>query len=143
MGNGATAQDVIVATNMFARTQAAWAATNRICLGASQPGEGYRAPGINGGRPPILLPRLGDLSPREIAAIQGVVNQAGRPLEVVGSAARAARKPTSDIDYIAPPNSIPYFQGLSSQLPRMDQSHGIIPGYGNPNQGPVIRFEPR
>jgi RHS repeat-associated protein len=44
LGNGATAQDVMVATNMFARTQAAWAATNRICLDSVQPGAGYRQP---------------------------------------------------------------------------------------------------
>jgi hypothetical protein len=33
---------------------------------------------------------MGDLTVREVKAIQSVVNQAGRPLEVVGSAARGA-----------------------------------------------------
>ena len=35
-----------------------------------------------------------------------------------------------------------YFEGLGGKLPGIDPSHGIIPGVGNPNIGPVIRFEP-
>jgi hypothetical protein len=85
----------------------------------------------------------GDLTTREINQIQSVVNQAGRPLEVVGSAARGARTPTSDIDYVVPPSSLQNFEGLEGQLPGLDPEHGIIPGVGNPNIGPVIRFEPR
>jgi RHS repeat-associated protein len=38
MGSGATARDVITATNMFARTQAEWAFKNGLCLGTGQPG---------------------------------------------------------------------------------------------------------
>jgi len=85
---------------------------------------------------------LGDLTVGEAKAIQSVVNEAGRPIEVVGSAARGARTPLSDIDYVAPPNSIKYFEGLQHKLPGIDPNHGIIPGVGNPNIGPVIRFEP-
>jgi RHS repeat-associated protein len=86
---------------------------------------------------------LGDLTVSEAQAIQDVVNKAGRPLEVVGSAARAARGPASDIDYVAPPGSLPYFEGLESKLPGIDPSHGIIPGVANPNIGPSIRFVPQ
>ena len=45
---------------------------------------------------PILAAKgaggLGDLTPAEIRQIQGVVDRAGRPLEVVGSAARGHRR---------------------------------------------------
>jgi hypothetical protein len=85
---------------------------------------------------------LGDLTADEVSQIKSVVNQANRPLEVVGSAARGARTAASDIDYLAPPSSLQYFEGLEHQLPGIDPSHGIIPGVGNPNIGPVIRFEP-
>jgi hypothetical protein len=86
---------------------------------------------------------LGDLTVSEVRQIQSVVNQAGRPLEVVGSAARGARNAASDIDYIVPPSSSKYFEGLESRLPSLDPKHGIIPGVGNPHVGPVIRFEPQ
>ena len=86
---------------------------------------------------------LGDLSIAETRQIQSVVDQAGRPLEVVGSAARGARTATSDIDYVVPPSSLQHFEGLENQLPGIDPTHGIIPGVGNPNIGPVIRFEPQ
>jgi hypothetical protein len=85
---------------------------------------------------------LGDLTVAEVKAIQAVVNQAGRPLEVVGSAARGARTAASDIDYVVPPSSMRHFEGLEGKLPGLDPNHGIIPGVGNPNIGPVIRFEP-
>ncbi len=85
---------------------------------------------------------MGDLTAAEIKAIQNVVNQAGRPLEVVGSAAKAGRTAISDIDYVVPPSSLEYFEGLQGELPGIDASHGIIPGVGNPNIGPVIKFEP-
>jgi RHS repeat-associated protein len=94
-----------------------------------------------GSAPP--QPTMGDLTPSEIRQIQSVVNQAGRPIEVVGSAARGARQTGSDIDYVAPPSSLQYFEGLEGQLPGIDPSHGIIPGVGNPNIGPVLRFEPQ
>jgi hypothetical protein len=90
-----------------------------------------------------LSPILTYLTVGEVNSIQSVVNQAGRPLEVVGSAARGARTATSDIDYVVPPSSLKYFEGLEGQLPKLDPNHGIIPGYGNPNIGPVIRFEPK
>jgi RHS repeat-associated protein len=84
----------------------------------------------------------GDLTNAEFNAIQEVVNEAQRPLEVVGSAARRARGPTSDIDYVVPPASMRYFEGLETRLPGLDPEHGIIPGVGNDAIGPVIRFEP-
>jgi hypothetical protein len=94
--------------------------------------------------------KLGDLTKSEISNIQNAVNSAGRPLEVVGSAAKGTRNGIgldvpfqkgvkSDIDYIAHPNSIPYFEGI--RLPDIDKG-GIIPGLSNPYQGPAIRFEP-
>lgn len=86
---------------------------------------------------------LGDLTISEVNQIQSVVDQAGRPLEVVGSAARGARTAASDIDYVVPPSSLKYFEGLETQLPKIDPNHGIIPGVGNPNIGPVLRFEPK
>jgi RHS repeat-associated protein len=55
LGNGATAQDVMVATNMFARTQAAWAATYRVCLDSAQPGAGYRGPIAGGNATPVVI----------------------------------------------------------------------------------------
>ena len=85
---------------------------------------------------------MGDLTQSEIDAIQATVNQAGRPLEVVGSAARGCRGPTSDIDYLVPPGSVSHYQGLEAQLPGIDPIHGIIPGVHNPHIGPAIRFEP-
>jgi len=45
------------------------------------------------------LPWLGDLTAEEISQIQGVVDQAGRPHYVVGSAAEGLRPSFSDIDY--------------------------------------------
>lgn len=85
---------------------------------------------------------LGDLTATEVQAIQNLVNKAGRPLEIVGSAARGARTAASDIDYVIPPSSLKHFEGLEGQLPGIDPSHGIIPGVGSPSMGPVIRFEP-
>ena len=85
---------------------------------------------------------LGDLTKGEIGQIQSVVNEAGRPLDVVGSAARALRSKTSDIDYVAHPLSNAYFKGLQPKLPAIDPKHGIIPGVHNPHIGPAVRFEP-
>jgi hypothetical protein len=87
------------------------------------------------------LSGLGDLTTAEVAQIQSVVNQAGRPLSVVGSAASGSRTALSDIDYVVSPGSMSYFEGLESQLPGLD-SHGIIPGAPNPFIGPSITFSP-
>jgi hypothetical protein len=86
---------------------------------------------------------LGDLTIAEVKAIQDIVNQAGRPLQVVGSAARGARTATSDIDYAAPVSSLKYFTRLQYGLPKFDPRHGIIQGGGNPHIGPYINFEPK
>jgi hypothetical protein len=88
-------------------------------------------------------PALGDLTVDEVRQIQAIVNQAGRPLEVVGSAARGMRKPGSDIDYLVPPGSLPYFEGVAKGLPGLNPKHGIVPAVGNPDLGPDIRFEPQ
>ncbi|WP_343817671.1 RHS repeat protein [Dyella marensis] len=98
---------------------------------------------------------LGDLTNAEVAQIQRIVNKAGRPLEIVGSAAKGTRRGVgsklpvgkgpgtrSDIDYIAPPGSLPYYDGLGGGLPSIDSGTGIIPGSANPSIGPSIRFEP-
>lgn len=84
----------------------------------------------------------GDLTEEEIGQIQEVVDKAGRPLDVVGSAAKGKRKEGSDIDYIVGPSSKDHYQGLDGDLPSIDPTHGIIPGVHNPHQGPSVRFEP-
>jgi hypothetical protein len=97
----------------------------------------------------------GDLTTSEIEAIQEVVDQAGRPLEVVGSAAQGARRGVgtdlpigkgpgtrSDIDYLIPPSSLNYYNGLESRLPSIDPKSGAIIGSHNRFMGPAIRFEP-
>jgi hypothetical protein len=81
---------------------------------------------------------FGDLTNGEVVQIQSVVDQAGRPLDVVGSAASGTRDPGSDIDYTTAWG--PYFHGLENQLPSLQ--HGILNGAPNPYQGPSIRFEP-
>jgi RHS repeat-associated protein len=110
-----------------------------VGVGAGLLGGSAALRGLAGGR----ASGLGDLTVREAGRIQNVVNRAGRPLDVVGSAARGARRPGSDIDYVVPPGSLPYYRGLEPRLPGIDRSHGIIPGFANPNIGPSIRFEPR
>lgn len=98
---------------------------------------------------------LGDLTVDEVEAIQSVVDRAQRPLDVVGSAARGARRGVgtklpvgkgpgtrSDIDYLAPPYGIQYFDGFQELLPSIDPAGGISPGVANPYIGPSIRFEP-
>lgn len=98
---------------------------------------------------------LGDLTAQEVKRIQDVVDQVGRPIEVVGSAAKGERRSIgtglpfgkgpgtrSDIDYIAPPASHPYFRGYEGKLPEIDPKTGIIPGVHNPHMGPAVRFEP-
>lgn len=86
--------------------------------------------------------KLGDLTAEEIRQIQKVVDKAGRPLDVVGSAAKGARHAKSDIDYTAASASHEYFKGLESGLPKLDSSHGILRGSPSPFEGPSIRFEP-
>jgi len=98
----------------------------------------------------------GGLTRAEMRQIQTVVNEAGRPLDVVGSAAAGTRRGAgtnlpigkgpgtrSDIDYVAGPSSLPYFAGLQGKLPGLDPKTGVFPGCPNPNIGPSIRFEPR
>lgn len=98
---------------------------------------------------------VGDLLPDEVAQIQRVVDDAGRPLEVVGSAATGSRRGVgsglpigkgpgtrSDIDFLIPPSSLDHFRGLTARLPSLDPRSGVIPGIHNPHIGPAIRFEP-
>lgn len=104
-----------------------------------------------------LAAKAGDLSWLERRKIQKAVDAAGRPITVVGSAARGERRnrwkkwlpygkgpgTRSDIDYAAPRSSLPYFDDHLENLPGLDPRHGIIPGPPDPNIGPGIRFEPR
>ncbi|MBB5356833.1 RHS repeat-associated protein [Rhodanobacter sp. ANJX3] len=85
---------------------------------------------------------LGDLTADEVGQIQGVVDQAGRPLDVVGSAANGSRTAASDIDYTTANANIENFEGLEGDLPGIDPEHGVLRGYADPNVGPSIRFEP-
>ena len=98
---------------------------------------------------------LGDLTDEEVRQIQDVVDEAGRPLEVVGSAARGERKGVgldvpiakgvkSDIDYAIPPASYSYFAGVNAadRLPGVDPDDGLLMGIHSPYDGPSIRFEP-
>jgi RHS repeat-associated protein len=78
-------------------------------------------------------PQLGDLTSEEIKRIQGVVDLAERPLEVIGSAARGERRnigtdlpigkgagTRSDIDYLVPLSSMGNYRGLVGNLPSVD-----------------------
>lgn len=98
---------------------------------------------------------LGDLTKAEVKQIQSVVDEAGRPLDVIGSAAKGSRrnpgsnlpfgkgnKKKSDIDFITNPQHLPSFSGKQGKLPEIDPRTGIVPGSHNPFQGPGIRFEP-
>lgn len=85
---------------------------------------------------------LGDLTEDEIFQIQDVVDEAGRPIDVVGSAASGVRGGKNEIDYIVGPSSMDFYKGLERKLPSIDPHDGIIPGVHNPHQGPSIRFEP-
>lgn len=85
---------------------------------------------------------LGDLRAHEVTQIQAVVDEAGRSLHVVGSAAEGIRREGSDIDYVVPPSSRAYFAGLETKLPGMDPDHGMLIGVQNPHIGPGIQFEP-
>jgi hypothetical protein len=85
---------------------------------------------------------LGDLSTDEVDRIQDIVEQAERPLDVVGSAARGERGPGSDIDYTTAGANWDYFKDLGQQLPGIDPDHGVLRGPADPYEGPSIRFEP-
>jgi hypothetical protein len=98
---------------------------------------------------------FGDLTQLEIQQIQQLTNQAGRPIHVVGSAARGERRgigtnqpigkgpgTRSDIDYVIPISSMDYWKPYIHQLPGIDW-HGPLPGSPNPFMGPSIPFEPR
>ena len=98
---------------------------------------------------------LGDLTLPEVQQIQAVVDEAGRPLEVVGSAARGERRGIgtdlpigkgdegrSDIDYLIPHGSAYHYEGLYESLPSIDPKGGPMFGVHNPFIGPAIRFEP-
>jgi RHS repeat-associated protein len=124
-----------------------------ISIGAMVPIAGWFATTFKWGR---RASGLGDLTVREVRKIQKVVDQAGRPLEVVGSAATGTRRGVgtklpigkelgtrSDIDYTVSHSSIDFFEktGLNKKLPSI-APHGIVPGGHNPFIGPAIRFEP-
>ena len=85
---------------------------------------------------------LGDLTHGDVGQIQGVVEEAGRPLAVVGSAARGERGEGSDIDYVVGPSSLQNYEGQQGNLPGIDPGHGIVPGVPNPHQGPYVQFAP-
>jgi hypothetical protein len=100
---------------------------------------------------------FGDLTVSEIDAILNIVNEAGRPLDVVGSAARGTRRgigtdlpigkgpgTRSDIDYLFGYVSAPYFSELQWRLPSIDREPGggVVGGIFNPHMGPSVRFEP-
>jgi RHS repeat-associated protein len=85
---------------------------------------------------------LGDLTAAEVEQIQSVVNEAERPLDVVGSAARGARNAASDIDYTTANSNYDYFEGIKQRLPSIDPEHGLLRGTADPTLGPSIRFEP-
>ncbi|WP_152544685.1 RHS repeat-associated core domain-containing protein [Actibacterium mucosum] len=141
-GPGAEIQRQIGAAPGIPGVEASQQAQIATVAGAMTVGAGVRGR-VGDGALTKITPGYGDLLPGEIQAIQTVVDQAGRPLSVVGSAVRAERKIGSDIDYVVSPGSIERFRGLENRLPGIDRSHGIVPGYPNPNQGPFITFEPR
>jgi RHS repeat-associated protein len=98
---------------------------------------------------------LGDLTLGEVKQIQSVVDDAGRPLEVVGSAAKGDRRGVgtdlpigkgpgtrSDIDYTTAGANYDYFRGLERSLPSANPETPILMGGADPYQGPAIRFEP-
>lgn len=98
---------------------------------------------------------FGDLTIGEVNQIQKVVNETGRPLEVIGSAASGTRRGVgtdlplgkgagtkSDIDYITHPQYLGEYMKTQNKLPSIDPQTGVSPGVTNPYQGPGIRFEP-
>lgn len=83
---------------------------------------------------------FGDLTVGEVNQIQAVVNQTGKPIDVVGSAARGTRTAASDIDYVVSEEDKNLIINNQAQLPKVDKSHGILTGRHNPAAGPAIRF---
>jgi hypothetical protein len=101
---------------------------------------------------PLATKGVGDLTKAELKQLQKVVNEAGRPVEIVGSAAKSTRRNVgsnlpvgkgpgtkSDIDILIPSSSKGNFNGLSNQFPK---GSDINVGTANPNIGPSIRIEP-
>jgi hypothetical protein len=106
-----------------------------------------------GGAQRGLWGKFEDLTIDELFEIQRFVNRAGRPLDVVGSGARGARRgigtgrpigegpgTRSDTDFMAPESHHPYFDAPHS-LPNAGNPPRL-PGAPNPHIGPSIRFEP-
>lgn len=85
---------------------------------------------------------LGDLTNDEVARIQNVVDRAGRPLDVVGSAARGTRAAGSDIDYTTVNANHGNYADVLEDLPEIDTDHWLLRGNADPSDGPAIRFEP-
>lgn len=97
---------------------------------------------------------LGDLTRAEVGQIQNVVDEAGRPLDVVGSAARGERRNVgsdlpigkgagsrSDTDFTTAGANRGNFEGLEGRLPNTDPRTPIL--RGTPESGnPSVRFEP-
>jgi RHS repeat-associated protein len=99
---------------------------------------------------------LGDLTKAETKQIQKAVNSAGRPLDVVGSAAQGTRRGVgsnlpigkgpgtkSDIDFTTANANFDNFNGIKDRLPNIDPNHGLLRGPADPAIGPSIRFEPK
>jgi hypothetical protein len=98
---------------------------------------------------------VGDLLPSEVAQIQGLVDELGAPIDVVGSAARGARRnigsslpigkgagTRSDIDFLAGPWAARAWTDPAVQSRLPSNAGGVIFGTHNPYMGPAIRFEP-
>ncbi len=83
----------------------------------------------------------GDLTPEELERIRDLATRAGRPVYVVGSAARGERTERSDIDYVISSSSWDYWRNYRDRLPSID-SHGPIFGVPNPYIGPFIEIPP-
>ncbi len=115
-------------------------------------GGGRGGGGNPGGLPDEAFEGLVDLTPEEAKQVQAVVEEAGEPLWVVGSAAEGTRRNVgtdlpigkgpgtrSDIDY--------YYEGGwdhpfdTSKLPSIDW-HGILGKFGDRRLGQGILFQP-
>lgn len=111
---------------------AGYAASASVSSPCPQPSSPRNAPRGNFG--------LGDLSAGDIAQTQRAVNQAGRPLVIFGSTARAQRGPLSDTDYLVPAAEAQMWQTM--RLPgnpaSITATETNIEGWG----GPMILFTP-